>query len=90
MDVNIRATGGSGDQGVDLLAERDGVSYAIQCKYYSSPVGNSAVQQAHAGCGYYGVAAAAVVTNSTFTRSAMQLASSLGVTFMNDSFLIDL
>ena len=33
----------SGDQGVDIIAYRDRVKYGIQCKCYSSNVGNSAI-----------------------------------------------
>ena len=28
---------GSGDHGVDMLAEKDSITYAIQCRYYSYP-----------------------------------------------------
>ena len=41
MDVEV--TRGSGDFGVDILAEKDGVTYAVQCKRYNSPVGVEAV-----------------------------------------------
>lgn len=33
--TGVEATSGSGDQGVDVVAERDGVRYGIQCKHYS-------------------------------------------------------
>lgn len=33
---NVEVTKGSGDQGVDILAQKDDVSYAIQCKHYES------------------------------------------------------
>ncbi len=32
-----------------MLAEKDDITYAIQCKCYSDNVGNAAVQQAHTG-----------------------------------------
>ena len=31
----INVTRGSGDQGIDILAFKEGKSYGIQCKYYS-------------------------------------------------------
>ena len=31
----------SGDYGADILAEKDGITYAIQCKRYEEPVGQS-------------------------------------------------
>lgn len=63
-------TKSSGDYGVDILAEKDGVSYAIQCKCYSNPVGNKAVQEAFSGREYYKQMVAVVLTNSTFTQAA--------------------
>ncbi len=35
----VEVTKGSGDYGVDILAEKDGITYAIQCKRYTGPVG---------------------------------------------------
>ena len=46
---NIQTTKGSGDQGVDILAEKEGMKYAFQCKRYDKPVGNNAVQEVFAG-----------------------------------------
>lgn len=87
---SVRMTNGGGDQGVDILAERDDILYAIQCKYYSSSVGNSAVQQVHAGAAYYGAQYSAVVSNAPYTKAAMQLANSLGVKILHDRNLDEL
>ena len=76
---NVQVTKGSGDQGVDILAERNGKSYAIQCKNYDGAVGNFAVQEAYAGAEYYGCELAAVVCPGTFTRAAKELAAETGV-----------
>ena len=76
---NVQVTKGSGDQGVDILAERNGKSYAIQCKNYDGAVGNFAVQEAFAGAEYYGCELAAVVCPGTFTRAAKELAAQTGV-----------
>lgn len=65
----------SGDFGVDVLAGIDGFRIGIQAKRYSSGVGNDAVQQALGGSGYHGCSAAAVVTQSRFTRAARAQAS---------------
>ena len=76
---HVALTKGSGDQGVDILAERNGRSYAIQCKNYDGAVGNFAVQEAFAGAEYYGCELAAVVCPGTFTRAAKELAAETGV-----------
>ena len=43
--LEVEVTRGSGDYGIDILAEKEGVTYAIQCKCYTSPVGVKAVQE---------------------------------------------
>jgi restriction system protein len=81
-------TGMPGDQGVDILAERGDISLAVQCKLlFSRPVGNKAVQEAHAAADYAEASYAAVVTNADFTRSAEALAQKLGVLLLHHSDL---
>ena len=43
---NVSVTKASGDYGVDVIAHKKGKKYAVQCKYYTKPVGISAVQEA--------------------------------------------
>jgi len=80
----------SNDQGADIIAERDGVKVAIQCKKYSSPVGNKAVQEVSAGKLHYGTDHAVVVTNNTFTSSAKQLSNSARVYLLHHNELSNL
>lgn len=75
----VKVTQASGDYGVDVIAQKKQKKYAVQCKYYSSPVGLGAVQEAVAGKAMYGCNAAMVVTNSTFTKAAEELAEQNGV-----------
>lgn len=60
----------SGDFGVDVIADIDGVRVGIQAKRYASNVGNDAVQQAIAGCDYHSCQVAAVVTQAGYTKAA--------------------
>ena len=71
---NVKVTKNSGDYGVDILAEKKGNKYAIQCKRYSSKLGNSPIQEVVAGMNYYGCSKGAVMTNQYFTESAKKLA----------------
>lgn len=87
MGFNARTTKASGDQGVDVLADRNGLSFAIQCKMYSKPVGNKAVQEVSAGRDFYGRNFGVVVSNADFTKSARQLASANGIILLNDNRL---
>lgn len=75
LGFETKLTKGSGDQGVDIIASRNGNKYAIQAKRYTGTVGNDAVQQAISGKGYIKADEAWVITNSTFTRSAIDLAT---------------
>ena len=87
---NVYVTKGSGDQGVDILAERDGIKYAIQCKRYSNVIGNSAVQEVHAGAKFYGCHIGIVVGNNSFTKSAHELADKIGVVLWDRKELLKL
>jgi len=78
-----RVTQGSGDQGVDVVAEINGVSVGIQCKRYSGSVGNKAIQEAYSGMKHFGLDKAAVLTNANYTKSAKELAASTGVLLLS-------
>lgn len=84
---NISLTKGSGDQGVDIVAEKDRIKYAVQCKRYSQPVGNKAVQQVFAGVSFYHCHVGVVVTNNYFTNAAKDLAYENGVILWDKDFL---
>ncbi len=76
----IAYTPASNDYGADIIAYTpQGEKVCIQCKRYSDSVGREAVQEIAAAKPYYGCAKAIVITNSTFTRQAKELARSNGV-----------
>lgn len=75
------------DQGVDVIAEKNGVRVVLQCKLYSNPVGNKAVQEISAGRAHQLAHCGAVVTNSSYTSSARQLATTNGVWLLHFSDL---
>lgn len=82
-----QTTKASGDQGADVLASKNGVSFAIQCKMYSKPVGNKAVQEANAGRDFYRKNYGVVVARAGFTKSARQAAQACGIILLNDKQL---
>ena len=53
---------------------KDGVKTDVQAKRHTKPVGIKAVQEVVAAKGMYRCTEAMVVTNSTFTQPAMELA----------------
>lgn len=79
----ICVTQGSGDQGIDIIAYKEGIKYGIQCKCYSSDIGNKAVQEVFAGKTYYHCHVGIVLTNRFFTPSAIELAKNNGVVLWN-------
>ena len=83
-------TPASGDFGVDIIAEQSGITYAIQCKCYSSDIGVDAVYQVAGGMKYYHANLGIVLTNRYFTRQAQELASGIGVILWNRDSLIKL
>ena len=87
---DIRVTPKTGDYGADILAVLDGDRYAIQCKLYGKSVGIKAVQEVYAAMQYYECQAAAVATNSNFSKNARNLADSTGVYLWDRDVLIDM
>lgn len=74
MGYQTQVTQASGDQGIDVLAQKDGIKIGIQAKCYSGTVGNSAVQEVVAGKNYYNCDRVMVITNNFFTNAAKELA----------------
>ncbi len=79
MGYQTEVTKVSGDQGVDVLAFKNGYKIAIQAKCYSAIVGNHAIMEAVAGKGFYKADKCMVISNNFFTKSAKELASSNNV-----------
>lgn len=71
---NVKQTKLSGDEGIDIIAEKEEIKYGIQCKCYSSPVGIKAVQEAFTGAKMYDCDIAVVITNNCFTSQAIHAA----------------
>jgi restriction system protein len=87
---DARVTLRSRDQGVDVIGEKAGIRIVLQCKLYSGPVGNQAVQEIVAGRAHEQAHWGAVVTNSRYTSAAEQLASTNGILLLHYSDLANL
>lgn len=79
IGFDVKETKKTADQGADLFVSRFGKNMVIQAKNYAGSVGNAAVQQAISAKSFYGCDEAMVVTNSYYTKSAIELASVTGV-----------
>jgi restriction system protein len=71
----VTRTPSAGDYGVDLVAKKDGVRMAVQCKRLAKAVGVAAVQQVVSGAPHHGCNQTVVVTNQGFTKAAHRLAT---------------
>lgn len=85
--TEVEVTRGSGDYGIDILAEKEGVTYAIQCKRYASSVGVKAVQEAYAGRDYYDRMVGVVMTNQYFTAPAVEAARKLKILLWDGGYV---
>lgn len=83
----VEVTKSSGDYGIDILAEKEGITFAIQCKRYQGPVGVKAVQEAYAGRDYYDRMVGAVLTNQYFTDPAVAAAKKLKILLWDRGYL---
>jgi hypothetical protein len=85
---HAQVTPQSGDHGSDIIATRDGKRVAVQCKFFSSPVSNSSVQEVYSAKDFYECHAAVVVSNADYTRAARKIAASLNVALLHHDMLI--
>jgi HJR/Mrr/RecB family endonuclease len=82
LGYRTELTAKTGDQGIDVIAEKSGVRWGIQCKGNSNPLGNKPVQEAVAGLKFYQCDRCMVITTSWFTSGGIALAR------VNDCFLV--
>jgi len=91
MGYAVEETKLSGDQGADLVIHKFGEKLVVQAKRYGcEKVSNSAIQEVVAAIRYYNSNKGTVVTTSTFTKSAIELARSNGVDLIDRTKLDEL
>ncbi|MBO5622837.1 MAG: restriction endonuclease [Butyrivibrio sp.] len=88
--IDVEVTRGSGDFGADILAEKDGITYAVQCKCYDKPIGVKAVQEIYAGRDFYDRMVGVVMTNQYFTQPAVELAQKLKIMLWDRDYVDDM
>lgn len=79
MGYSVDLTPKSGDQGADLIITKFGERIAVQTKNYTENVSNKAIQEVVASKEFYKCTSCSVVTNSYFTKSAIELGDVNGV-----------
>jgi restriction system protein len=83
----VSVTKASSDQGVDVIAKKDGLRLLLQCKWYTRPVASNVVQEIGAVRGHKGTEVTAVVSNAGYTTGAHQLAAANRVLLLHHADL---
>lgn len=74
MGLIVEHCGKVGDQGGDLVINKDGKRILIQAKRYTNSIGNGAVQEAVAAKKYYDCSKSVLIGSAEFTSGAIELA----------------
>lgn len=85
-----RLTPKTDDYGADLVLEKDGRRVVVQAKRWKMNVGVEAIQQVIGAIKYYDANKGMVVTNSSFTENAYNLANSNGIELWDRKKLIEI
>jgi len=88
LGYRVERTQYVGDYGADLITSKDGIKTVIQAKRYKQKVGIKAVQEAVASKEKYGCSEAMAVTNSYYTKAAIELARANRVKLWNRDHLV--
>lgn len=88
LGYKVERTQYIGDYGADLITQKNGIKTVIQAKRYKKKVGIKAVQEAVAAKGKYACSKAMVVTNSFYTKQAVELAKANQVELWNRDDLV--
>jgi restriction system protein len=90
MGFDVEQTKLTGDQGADVIVSKRGEKIAIQAKRSSARVGNRAVQEVMGSVSIYKALRGIVITNSFFTRSAIELAAANKIELIDKTRLSEL
>lgn len=70
--TNVKVTKYSGDFGADVIAEKDNIKYAFQCKRFNSVIGPKPIGEVLRGMKKYNCEKGIVITNNYFTKQAIE------------------
>lgn len=90
MGFAVETTQKSGDHGIDLVMRKEGPLIAVQCKRWSTPVGEPVVRDFFGSLMGAGAQSGYVVTTSTFTSQALAFAQDKRIELIDLDALMDL
>ena len=68
LGYHVESTPGSGDQGIDLIVKKDGLTTVVQCKAHKSPVGPAIARELYGSLVAYGADLAILASTGGFTQ----------------------
>lgn len=79
--TDVQITAGTGDHGIDIIAEKDEMKWGFQCKRWGAEthIGNDVVRDTFAGKAFYHCDIAAIIATTQFTRKAEEYARETGI-----------
>ena len=72
---SVRLTKGSGDGGIDIFLEKDGLRYGVQCKNYHGTVGPAAVRELYGAMRHEDLDGGVFIASSGYTKGAREFAN---------------
>lgn len=75
--------------GADLVLQKDGIKVVVQAKRWKNNIGLEAIQQVIVAIKHFNANKGIVVTNSSFAKSAQELAYSKGIELWDRTKLIE-
>ena len=88
LGCTANTTKTSNDYGADLILWYKGRTIAVQAKRYHSTIGVKAVQEVIGSMAYYGTDVGLVVTNSYYSKNAVELASANNIILWDREVLV--
>jgi hypothetical protein len=90
MGYRVRQTKGSGDEGIDLILEKEGAKTVVQCKGHANPVGVGAVRDLYGAMMHFGAPNAVLACPAGFTEGVVQFVSAKPIQLVSVKELIEM
>lgn len=91
LGYKTQVIGGSYDEGIDVIAEKNGVKHYIQCKHYRNPIGVEKIRDFYGAItAKYSNEKAFFITSGYFTEEAERFAADKNIELIDRPKLIRL
>jgi HJR/Mrr/RecB family endonuclease len=90
MGYWVRHTKGSGDEGIDLILEKEGVRTVVQCKGHTNPVGVGVVRELYGAMMHFGAPSAVLACPAGFTEGVMRFVRGKPIKLVSSKEIIEM